>query len=184
MTDPKKYVDVTANRKARKWSRIEQLGRVLWAISYPLFRMSPRPLWGFRRAILRAFGASVGPDVQIYPTVRIAIPWNLLLCEGCAVGDRVILYSLGPIEIGARATISQYAHLCAGTHNWRDSEMPLVKSPIKIGADAWICADAFVGPGVSVEERAIVGARAVVVKDVVAGSIVGGNPARQIGSRD
>jgi putative colanic acid biosynthesis acetyltransferase WcaF len=173
--------DITSNRAARKWSIREQAGRAAWALATPLFRLSPRPLWGWRRMLLRAFGARVGAHAHIYPTVRITIPWNLEIGEQAAVGDRAILYALGPITIGSRVTISQYAHLCAGTHDWRDPAMPLVKTPLVLEDDAWVCADAFVGPGVRVGKAAIVGARAVVMKDVPPGITVGGNPAREIG---
>lgn len=134
--------------------------------------------------MLRAFGAQIGADVHVYPSVRITMPWNLSLGDGCAIGSRVILYALGPITVGERATISQGAHLCGGNHDWRDAAMPLLKLPVSIGADAWVCADAFVGPGVRIGARAIVGARAVAMKDVAEGAIVAGNPAQMIGSRD
>ncbi len=175
--------DVLTNRNAKKWSRKALLARVLWHSAFALFAWSPRPLWAWRRVLLRLFGARVGRDVHIYPSVRIKIPWNLTLGAQSAIGDGAILYSLGPITIGDRTTVSQGAHLCAGTHDYRDPTMPLLKLPIEIGAEVWICADAFVGPGVSVGERAIVGARAVVMKDVEADSIMAGNPAREIGKR-
>lgn len=173
-------IDVAANRTARKWSRREQAGRVLWALAWPLFRLSPRPFWGWRRMILRVFGAKVSPNVHVFPTVRITIPWNVDLGQDCAVGDRAILYALGPITIGARATVSQGAHLCAGTHDITVPSRPLVKLPILIGPDAWIAADAFVGPGVTVGAGAVAGARAVVMKDVEPDHIVAGNPAKTI----
>lgn len=177
-------VEIDANRAAQKWTWREQAGRVLWALASPLFRLSPRPLWGWRRAMLRAFGARVGRDVHVYPTTRIVIPWNLTLRDGCAVGDHAILYALGPITLGTRATVSQYVHICAGSHDWRDPAMPLTKPPITIGADVWVCADAFIGPDVTIEDSAIVGARAVVTKNVAPRTIVAGNPAREIGKRD
>lgn len=175
--------DISSNRAAQKWSASAQIGRILWWVAAPLFRFSPRTLWGWRRMLLRTFGAKVGADAHIYPSVRITIPWNLDIGVQAAVGDHAILYALGPIQIGARATISQYAHLCAGTHDWRDPAMPLVKSPLVIGEDAWVCADAFVGPGVTVGQGAIVGARAVTMKDVEPRAIVGGNPAQIISQR-
>lgn len=181
---PAKHRDIAANRRARKWSSRELIGRALWEILRgPLFGWTPRPLWAWRRGVLRLFGARIGRRAHIHPTVRVAIPWTLEIGDEAAIGDRAILYSLGAIRIGARATISQHAHLCAGTHDHRQPDMPLVKATIEIGEDAWICADAFVGPGVRVGARAIVGARAVAVRDVAPDTVVAGNPARAVGQR-
>jgi putative colanic acid biosynthesis acetyltransferase WcaF len=87
------------------------------------------------------------------------------------------------VRIGDRVTISQRAHLCGGSHDFRSEEMTLLKLPITVQNDAWVCADAFVGPGVTLGERSVVGACACVVRDVVEGEIVAGNPARVIGKR-
>lgn len=172
-------LDIAANRRSKKWSRSELLGRLIWeVVGAPLMALSPRPLWGLRRALLRLFGAHVGRDVHIYPSVKIAVPWNLRIGDFAAVGANAIIYSLGPIEIGARVTISQFAHLCAGTHDYLSPTFDLLKPPIIVGADAWVCANAFVGPGVRIGERAIVGACAVVTREVDPGTIVAGNPAR------
>ena len=176
-------LDIASNRRAQKWTRKELLARACWELTYPLFAWSPRPLWGWRRWLLRLFGAYIGGDVHIYPTVRIKIPWNLTVGSQSAIGDRVILYALGPITLGDRVTISQGAHLCAGTHDWRLPGMPLLKPPISVADDAWICADAFIGPGVTVGQGAIIGARAVAMKDVAAGTTVVGNPARPLERR-
>lgn len=172
--------DISGNRARRSWTRGENVKRALWALAWPLFALSPRPFWGWRCAMLRVFGARVGRETHIFPSVRITIPWNLWLGDQVAVGDRATLYALGPIRIGSRVTVSQGAHLCAGTHDWRCAERPLVKAPIAIGDDAWICAEAFIGPGVTIGARSIVGARAVAMKDVPADTIVAGNPARSI----
>lgn len=176
-------LDIANNRTARKWSRRELMGRVLWAACGPLFRYSPRLLWGWRCFMLRLFGAKVGRNVQIHPTATIFIPWNLEIGDWSSVGFDALIYNLGPVRIGSKVTVSQRAHLCAGSHDFRDPAMTLLKLPIDIGDEAWICADAFVGPGVGVGEGAVVGARAVVVRDVAAGIIVGGNPAKVIGKR-
>jgi putative colanic acid biosynthesis acetyltransferase WcaF len=104
--------------------------------------------------------------------------------EWSAIGEHALIYNLGFVEIGSYATVSQGAHLCAGTHDYTDPAMKLLKPPILIGDEAWICADAFVGPGITVGEGAVAGARAVVVKDVAPWQIVAGNPARVIGQRE
>ena len=176
-------LDIAANRKARKWTRREQLGRVLWGLAQPAFRFSPRICWGWRRRLLRWFGARVGPNVQIHPRVRIEIPWNLDLGDWSAIGFDAVVYNLGMVRIGQRVTVSHRAHLCAGTHDFRDPALPLQKPPITIHDDVWVCADAFVGPGVEVGVGAVIGARAVVVHDVEAWAIVAGNPAVKKGQR-
>lgn len=181
---PPLSLDIQANRRSRKWSPKELLGRLLWeTVQVPLFQWTPRQLWGIRNSVLRVFGATIGTHVQIHPTVRIAIPWNLTIEDNVAVGDCAVLYSLGKIRIGARACISQYAHICAGTHDASLEDMPLLKQPIDIGEGVWVCANAFVGPNTKIGDYAIVGACAVVMKDIPNGSKVVGNPGRIIGLR-
>jgi putative colanic acid biosynthesis acetyltransferase WcaF len=177
-------IDVSSNRQARKWSLSELTGRALWEVlRNPLFKWTPRPLWVWRRVMLRLFGAEIGRDVRIHPTARIAVPWNLRIGDEATIGDQAILYALGSITIGSQVTVSQNAHLCAGTHDYRRSDMPLLKTPITIAEGAWVCADAYVGPGVTVGAFSIVGARAVVLKSIPDGVIVGGNPARILRNR-
>ena len=175
-------LDIAKNRATPKWSHHELALRILWALVLPFFHFSPRPIWGWRRMLLRVFGARIGTSVHIYPSVRITMPWNIDVGDFAAVGDRAILYALGPITIGARATVSQGAHLCAGTHNIRKPDRPLMKPPITIGEDVWVAADAFIGPDVEIGAGAIVGARAVVFKSVNPGMIVVGNQARAVRS--
>jgi putative colanic acid biosynthesis acetyltransferase WcaF len=180
---PEFHLDCAANRAARKYSRVEQLRRVAWMFGRWLMVLSPRPLFGWRRLVLRAFGARVGAEVHVYPSTRIDMPWNVELGDWAAVGEGAHLYSLGKIRIGARATVSYRAHLCAGTHDFRDPTLPLLKPPIDIRPGAWIGTEAFIGPGVTVSEGALVGARAVVVENVPAAAVVAGNPARVVGTR-
>lgn len=172
--------DVKMNRTEQKWSKKELIVRVLWSFISPVFRFSPRIFWGWRRLLLRVFGAKIGRHVNIYPTVKVHIPWNVSIGDFAAVGDNVILYALGPIEIAERVTISQGAHLCAGTHDLSKVHRPLIKSKIQIQQESWICADAFIGPNVKLGPRTIIGARSVVMRDVKEGLTVAGNPAQVI----
>ena len=175
---------IVENRRVRKWSRKEIAGRIAWALARPLFRWSPRICWGWRRWMLRRFGAQIGRDVNVDPSVRIFIPWNLTIGDWSSVGFDAVLYNLGSLTIGRRVTVSQRTHLCGGTHDYRDPTMPLVKAAISIGDDVWVCADSFIGPGVSIEEGAIIAARSVVIRDVGTREIAAGHPAKKIKMRE
>ncbi len=174
---------IEQNRSAVKYTPAEQFRRVLWMSGAVIFRMSPRPLFGFRRWWLRLFGAKVGQQVHIYPSAQIYFPWNLEIGDWASIGEWALIYNLGKVTVGEKATLSQRVHVCAGTHDYTDPAMPLLKPPVTIGKGAWICADAFVGPAVSVGDGAVVGACSVVVKDVPAWTVVAGNPAKFIKSR-
>ena len=174
---------IDQNRAAVKYTSSELVRRVLWMAGAWVFRLSPRPCFGFRRWVLRLFGASVGHEVHVYPSTHVYYPWNLRIGDWSSIGEWALIYNLGQVTIGERVTLSQRVHVCAGTHDYRDPSMPLLKPPVSIEDSAWICADAFVGPGVTVHEGAVVGARGVVVKDVPAWTVVGGNPARAIKMR-
>ena len=176
-------LDLATNRSARKYTRKEMALRVLWMAGQYLVRLSPRPFFGWRRFVLRAFGAQIGPHVNVYNSTRIYMPWNLTAGAWAAIGEDVLVYNLGPVTVGERATISHRAHLCAGTHDYRRPDLPLLKPPVEIGPQAWVCADAFVGPGVTVGEGAIVGAAAVATRDVPPWTIVAGNPAQEVKRR-
>lgn len=181
MTEP---LDIAANRRTRRYTPREYAAHALWSVARIAFRLVPGPLYGLRSGLLRLFGARVGRHVHVHRTAQITFPWNLEIGDYSSIGDGARIYDLGPIRIGRRTTISQFAHLCAGTHDHRDPAFPLLKPPIVIGDDAWICADAFVGPGVTVGDHAIVAAAAVVVRNVAANTVVAGNPARMVKARD
>jgi putative colanic acid biosynthesis acetyltransferase WcaF len=176
-------LDIAANRRTRKYSRAELARRVLWGFGKLFFRFSPRPCFGWRCFVLRCFGAKIGWQVHTYPTTRIHFPWNLVVGDWSAIGEEAFVYNLGPITLGEKVTISHRAQLCAGTHDYTQPDLPLLRPPIVIQAQAWICADAFVGPGVTIGEGAIIAARAVVTKNVEPWAIVAGNPAKVIKQR-
>jgi putative colanic acid biosynthesis acetyltransferase WcaF len=163
----------------------EKLMRVLWScLGQPLFSMTFHNWYGIRAALLRTFGARIGRPCRIRPTVKIEQPWNLTIGNNSSVGDHCILYCLGKVTIGDNVSLSQYAHLCAGTHDYRRPEMPLLRLPIIVENEVWIAADAFIGPGVSIAEGSIVGARAVVFRDTEPWTIYLGNPATSVKKRD
>lgn len=157
--------------------------RGLWTLAHPLFRWSPRLMFGWRNWLLRAFGASIGPGARIFPGANVTFPWNLSVGRHSVIAWDVKLYNLDRLAIGERVVISQGAHICGGTHDYESADFDLVKTAISIGDDAWIGADAFVGPGVQIGRGSVVGARSVVIKDVPPQAVVVGQPARIVKTR-
>jgi putative colanic acid biosynthesis acetyltransferase WcaF len=158
--------------------------RVAWnLVSIFLFQFSPTPLHSWRSFLLRCFGAKVGRGVHVYPQAKIWAPWNLELKDECGIANGVILYSQGKITIGRRSVISQRAHLCAGTHDYTQPGFPLITMPIYIGDNAWIAAEAFIHPGVTIGDGCIIGARAVVTKNMPEWMICAGHPCKPMKER-
>ena len=131
------------------YPRSEVLRRWLWAlVQATVFRWSPRPCHAWRAWLLRWFGATI-PDpgqVVVFPTVRVLHPWCLTLEPRSMLGRQVVVYNPARITLAYGANVSQYTHLCAGTHDYSRWAMPLVARPIVIGRNAWVAADVFVGP--------------------------------------
>jgi putative colanic acid biosynthesis acetyltransferase WcaF len=161
-----------------------RLLRLLWqVVAYLFFHPSPRPCHAWRAWLLRCFGAKLGKDCHIYPKVQIWAPWKLHCEDAVGIGEGAVVYNQAAIYVGQGAVVSQEAFLCTGTHDYQDPSFPLVAKPICIGPKAWIAARAFIHPGCSVGEGAVVGACSVVTKDVPPWAIVAGNPTRVIGQR-
>ena len=151
---------------------------MLWqAVQATVFAWSPQPAYGWRRWLLRLFGANVGKGVIIRQTARVTYPWKVSLGDHCWIGDHAEIYSLAPIVIGRNSVVSQRSYLCAGTHNHHDVAFPLVGKPITVGDQVWIATDCFVAPGVRIGRGAIVAARSTVLTDIAEAAVVAGNPA-------
>jgi putative colanic acid biosynthesis acetyltransferase WcaF len=156
-----------------------RIGRVMWGIVWvTLFRTSPRPLHAWRNLLLRLFGANLHATSRVYPRAKVWAPWNLVMHEHACLADDVDCYAVERIEIGAYTTVSQYSYLCGATHDFEDVRHPLVPLPITIGRRAWIAADVFVAPGVTIGDGAVVGARSSVFGDLPAWTIATGSPAK------
>ena len=164
---------------------VDKLRRALWGVAWIiLYRPSPTIAHAWRRFLLRSFGASIGPDAHPYPSAWIWAPWNLEMGPRSCLAPAVNCYSAARIVLGEDSIVSQGAYLCSASHDFRDPGFPLVTGPIVIGRGAWVAAEAFIGPGVKIGAEAVVGARAVVTRDVSSGSVVAGNPAREVGRRE
>ena len=171
-------------RYSSELSLRNRAARAVWTLAWALFcRLSPRPFHGWRRSWLRLFGARVDRTASIYPSARIWAPWNLQMGARSALGDLVDCYNVGRVILEDDAIVSQQAYLCTATHDITDPGRKLLTAPIRLHRLSWVCAGAFLHPGVTLGEGAIAGARSVVTRDVAPWTVVAGNPATPVKKR-
>jgi putative colanic acid biosynthesis acetyltransferase WcaF len=155
-----------------------------WIVQAILFHPSPQVMYGWRRFLLRSFGATIGKGVIIRPSAQITYPWKLTIGEYSWIGDEVVLYTLGDIIIGKNAVISQRSYLCTGSHDFNKPTFDIFSKPITIQDECWLATDVFVGPGVNIDKGMVVGARSSVYKDISGKpGIYKGNPAARTTNR-
>ena len=158
------------------------LRMVVWRlVNMTVFRIVPNAV---RILLLRLMGARIGKRCLIYGSAKIYVPWNLTMGDAVCFGPRVEIYDKDKVTIGNGVIVSQDAWLCTASHDITDPRMVLVVRPITIGNDVWIAARASVLPGVAIGDGVVVGACAVVAKDVPPWSVAVGNPARVVGKRE
>lgn len=154
-----------------------------WLVDFLFFKLSPQIMYGWRRFLLRLFGAEIGKGVIIRPSVTITYPWKVRIGDHSWIGDDVDLYSLGDIEIGANVVISQRSYLCAASHDYSKEEFPIWSKKITIEDECWLAADVYVAPGITIGKGSVIGARSSVFKDLPSGMVCVGSPAKPIKKR-
>lgn len=158
--------------------------RFLWSlVFFCLYRPSPILAFKWRVLLLRLFGGDVDYAAFPYPSARIWAPWNLIMKKGSCIGPSSEIYNVATITLGFEALVSQRAYLCTASHDYEEQSFALVASPIELDACSWVAAEAFVGPGVRIGEKAVILARAVVSKNVPSLAVMAGNPAKQVKTR-
>ncbi len=147
-----------------------------WLIHFFLFRPSPQFMYGWRRFLLRLFGAKIGKKVIIRPSAQITYPWKVTIGDYSWIGDDVVLYSLGTITIGTNTIISQKGYICTGSHDYDKIDFPIYAKPIIIRDSCWLATDVFVAPGVEIVDEVVIGARSSVYKSILEKGVYKGNP--------
>jgi len=157
--------------------------QVWWLIQSTIFCFSPQFMYSWRNFLLRLFGANIGKNVIIRPSVKITYPWKLTIGDYSWIGDDVNLYTLGEIEIGNNSVISQKSYLCAASHDYDKPDFPIWAKKITIEDECWLATDVYVAPGITIGRGTVVGARSSVFKDLPPGMVCIGSPAKPIKER-
>ncbi|WP_255556494.1 putative colanic acid biosynthesis acetyltransferase [Methylococcus sp. Mc7] len=170
--------------RSRDLSIGNKLARVLWSLVWLLlYRPSPVPLHGWRRFLLRLFGAKIGRGAHPYPSAKVWAPWNLEMGDHSCLSHHVDCYCVDRIKLGAHTTVSQYSFLCTASHDYTDPAMPLITAPITLGERVWVTADVFVAPSVTIGDGAVITARSSVFRDIEPWMVAAGNPAEPVKPR-
>ena len=154
-----------------------------WFTDFFFFKLSPQIMYGWRRFLLRLFGAKIGKNVIIRPSVAITYPWKISIGDNTWIGDNTELYSLGDIEIGKNVVVSQKSYLCAASHRYDTENFPIYSQKITIEDECWLATDVYVAPGVTIGKGTVVGARSSVFKNLPGGKVCLGSPAKIIKDR-
>jgi putative colanic acid biosynthesis acetyltransferase WcaF len=154
-----------------------------WLIQALFFSTTPQFMYGWRRFLLKCFGANIGKNVIIRPSAKFTYPWKIKIGDYSWIGDDVVLYSLGEIEIGAHTVVSQKSYLCTGSHDYTKNDFPIYSKKIIIEDECWLATDVFVSPGVTIGRGTVVGARSTVIKDLNSNSVYVGSPVKFIKNR-
>lgn len=166
------------------FSKVTRVERLVWMVTWLLLaRWTPPSFWRWRRFILGLFGATLAGRCDVRGSAAVWLPRNLSLGMNALIAERVNCYNQAPISLGDEALVSQGAYLCAGTHDIDDLNFQLVTRPIRIDDQAWVAADAFVGPGAHIRKGSVLGARAVCFASTQEWGVYIGNPARFVRTR-
>lgn len=178
----------TSNQKdaaTSSWTFGEAMSIRIWELLWFVFlRWTPKKVNSLRIFALRLFGATVYGRPFVFSSARIYAPFNLEIYDGVCIGPRTNIYNLGRLVLRERCVVSQEAMLCGGTHDLSSRRLPLLVGDTEVGQDVFVGARALILPGVNLGEGSVVGAGAVVTKDVEPWTVVGGNPAKFIKKRE
>lgn len=166
--------------------RKHQVIRLVWGFVWAIFASwIPRSMGsGWKRMLLKMFGAKMGKNSNVYSSAKVYYPANLIMGDNTCLASDVDCYNVAPIILEDNVTVSQGAYLCTASHDIDDPMHPLITAPIVLKDQCWIGARAFIGMGVTIGQGAVVGATASVYKDVDEWTVVGGNPAKFIKKRE
>lgn len=175
-------IDLT--RSTTPWPRSTKIRRGIWHyLVQPLYRLIPGKKSRLRILVLRAMGARIGANCCIQQRVDILVPWQLHLHDCVVLAHDVTVLNFTTVTIRSMTVVSQNAHLCTGTHDYTHPHFPLLFRPIEIGPECWVASGAFVAPGVRLGRGCVIGANAVVTKNMPAWKVCAGNPCQPLKDR-
>tara|TARA_B110000967_G_C18561979_1_gene400585 strand:- start:71 stop:646 length:576 start_codon:yes stop_codon:yes gene_type:complete len=179
-----KYQDLKKFKVTKGFrGRSKVIVQLWWIVENTFFAMSPQFLYGWRRFLLRLFGAQVGRGVLIRSTAKFTYPWKVSIGDYSWIGEQTVFYSLDEIRIGTHVAIAHGVYFNTGLHDYTKKKFTILSKKIIIGDECWITNDVYIAPGVIIGRGTVIGARSSVYKDLPANKVCIGNPAKIVRNR-
>ena len=141
------------------------------------------PSHHLRRIFYRFSGIKIGKGSTIHMGARFYNPKNIEIGKDSIIGEDAVLDGRDNVTIGNHVDIASGVMIYNAQHDVRDPNFRAICAPVVIEDYVFIGPRAIILPGVTIKRGSVVGAGAVVTKDVEQNVIVGGVPAKQIGER-
>ncbi|NOU82458.1 acyltransferase [Paenibacillus sp. LMG 31459] len=142
---------------------------------------------GLRYCLLKASINTCGVNVSIGPYVEINNWKDLSVGDNVSIHSHCYIEALGGVEIGNDVSIAQACSIFSVNHTWKDPNVPIKYNEINLAKviimdDVWVGSSCKILSGVTIGKRSVIGAGAVVTKNVDGNSLYGGVPAKKIKS--
>lgn len=142
------------------------------------FSHSP-PFRSLRSTMLRLIGLKVFKNCDTSSHLYLLNGSNITIGEGVRIGCFARLYDFEEITIGDNALVSHQVTIISGSHI-NNASRDYLPAPVEIGSDVWIGINVTIVGPVKIGRGAVIGAGALVIRDVPDFATVGGVPAKQI----
>ena len=160
------------------------LKQALWYVCSLLFVNTFVPFPSrWKRDLLVAFGAKIGKNIVIKPSVNIKYPWFFEAGNNVWLGENAWIDNLAPVRLGNNVCISQGAYIMTGNHNYKSPKFDLMTQSVTVHDGAWVGARATVCPGVTLASHSILTVGSIATKDSEPFMIYSGNPATPVRKR-
>ncbi|WP_407356572.1 acyltransferase [Methanolobus sp. WCC5] len=141
-----------------------------------------------RRVLLKILFKNLGSNTTVSTGCKISYPQGVELGNNVGIARDVVLDGRGDIKIGDETIVGFESIILTSTHRYDRTDIPIKQqgmysAPVIIEKNVWIGARVIILPGITISEGAIVGANAVVTKNVMPNTIVGGIPAKFLKNR-
>jgi acetyltransferase-like isoleucine patch superfamily enzyme len=162
--------------------RLVKVGWTTFKYRYIHRCVGARTVVGDGTVMINTSNIRIGSECLIQDRVylRAGVDGMIHVGDGAALNSFVQIYGHGGVTIGASTQIGPGTIITTSGHDYRATDLAQDNAPIRLGERVWIGANCTIVPGVTIGDKAVIGAGAVVAEDIPASCVAVGVPARVI----